>query len=291
MGRFLLLSGIVLCACFTAAAQVTSYTPVGELPASGLVPSLLPVAPVRCGTPPTLADIQAQSFYASTNVMSAARAAQLKITFFGSISGDYAKNDQVIIADFQRGKECLATDGSTWLLYGQTLRTTVRASKLEVSGSMTLALAAASATITNQKNFVKVESLGLPSAVQKLMLEAEKLASSGLTVENYSKFMDKVGEAKTKALEEAGDVVLIGVIEETTNDDLIRAVTQAFALENIKKGRSCLDAVEDYKRKDPVQRQIITDTYNLVAKGCDASSNDSKEKARQLLNNVEVKQK
>jgi len=237
-----------------------------------------------------LAEIQDQQFRAFITVMSAEYAAHLGITFVGSISGDFAADDMVVVSDLKRGKECLATDGHTQLLYGQVMRSTVRTSNLQGKASVTLAIVAASATITNQRNFVEVESNGLPTAVQTLMLEAKNVAASGLTVETYGKFIDKVGAAEKEALKPLGSVVLIGVAVDVTDSELIAAITRAFALEYIGRGRGCLDAIQAYKRTGADQEQIIRKTYETIAKGCDASAYPAREKARELLNGIEVRQ-
>lgn len=291
MRRLLLLFAIVLCGCLIAAAQVASYTPVGKLPTLGAPSGVLRAAAAGCAAPPTLPDIQNQIFHSSVTVMNAQYAAQLGIKFIGSIDGNFARDDLVIVSDLQRGKECLATDGRTQLLYGQAMRSTVRTSKLEVKASVTLAIVAASATISNKQNFVEVETLGLPQPVQAFMLAAKNLASSGLTVENYGKFNDKITEAQTEALKPAGSVVLIGIIEDITDSDLIASVTRAFALAYISGGHPCSDAIKDYERSGPDQQRIIRNTYDAVAKSCDAPSDAFRHKAQELLNGVEVRQR
>lgn len=289
MRWFLLLSGIILCVCFTAVAQVSPYTPVGGLPSTGRL-GVLRAAAAGCTTPPTLPEIQDQLFRGWVSVMSTGYAVQLGITFAGSGSGNYAQDDIVIVSDLQRGKKCLATDGHTELLYGQALRSTVRTSKIELKPSMSLAIVAASATINNRQNYVEVQTLGLPAPVQALMLAAQNLASSGLTVENYGKFMDKITEAKTEALKPVGSVVLIGIVDDITDNDLIASVTRAFALSYIGRGRTCSDTIEAYKRSGADQQQIIRNTYTSVAKGCDAPSHAVQQKAQDLLNGVAIRQ-
>lgn len=284
--RWLLLPvAIVLCGCLIAAAQAPTYTPLGELPARGAASGVLRAAANGCSTPPTLAEIQDQHFEGSESTYSAAYAAQLGIKFIG-VDGNFALDDLVLVSDLVRGKECLATDGHTRLLYGQAMRAIVRTSKLDVKTSVTLAIIAASATISRKENFVKMQSMGLPSKVQALMLDAENLASSGLTVENYGKFQDKITEAKKEALQPAGSVVLIGLIEDVKDNDLIASVTRAFALAYLSEGHPCSDAIRDYHRTD--QQKIIQTTYDAVAKGCARPSDAARQKARELLDGVEV---
>ena len=288
MRRLLLLLAIVLCSSPIAPAQVPAYTPVGKLPTGGPASDVLRAAASGCNPTPTLPDIQDQNFSASVSVFSAAYAAQLGIKFVG-IDGNFALDDLVLVSDLYRGKECLATDNHTRLLYGQTMRSIVRTSKLDVKVSVTLAIIAASATISRKENFVKTESMGLPSTVQSLMLDAENLASSGLTVENYGKFQDKITEARKEALKPAGSVVLIGIIEDINDTDLIASVTRAFALAYISEGRPCSDAIKDYHRTD--QQKIIQNAYDAVAKSCEKPSDAARQKARELLNDVEVTQR
>lgn len=285
MRRLLLLVAIVLCSCLIAIAQAPAYTPVGKLPTPGPASGVLRAAANGCSTPPSLPEIQDQIFDASVSVLSAAYAAQLGIKFIG-IDGSFALDDLVLVSDFYRGKECLAADNHTRLLYGQAMRSIVRTSKLDVKASVTLAIIAASATISRKENFVKTESMGLPPKVQELMLDAQNLASSGLTVENYGKFQDKITEAKKEALKPAGSVVLLGIIEDISDSDLIASVTRAYSLAYISEGRSCMDAIKDYHRTD--QQKIIQNTYDAVAKSCGNPSDAARQRAKELLGDVEV---
>ena len=86
-----------------------------------------------------------------------------------------------------------------------------------------------------------------------------------------------------------GSDLCCALIEDITDSDLINSVTRAFALAHISEGHPCSEAIEAYKR--PYQQQIIRDTYIAVAKSCETPSDAVRQKAGELLNDVEVRQR
>ena len=208
------------------------------------------------------------------------------------VTGSFNANDRVIVDDQFRGLECTATDGHTRLLYGQTMRTTAITSQLKVEGGVTFAIVAANATITRQASSIEVETLGLPQSVQVKMLEVKAAAASGLTVENYGEFIKKLKEANQLAITDGGQgsVQRIGIIADLADDDLVKALATAFSLQRIKDGRDCNNAINAFKTKSTVASNAIHSTYDSVAHGCDASASAVKDKARSLLNGIEVAQ-
>lgn len=247
---------------------------------------------LECATPPTLQQVIDADFKSRIEVMSTARAASLKITWFGNASGSGAINEMVIVSQIARGAVCTAKDGKTRLLYGQTAFVTVLVCEWDGKGEVTFPVIAATATLKSRQYRVETEVRGFPSSTKVKFNEAKLAASTGITVENYAKFIEKEQAAESDAAASTtGAVQYIGVVMESGEQALARSAIEAYTLQAISEGRGCLDAAARYKQKTDQSSAIITDTYTAITKSCGGVDDASKAKARMLLNGLEVKQK
>ena len=70
-------------------------------------------AAYACSKPPSVEELRRASFTTSMTVLTAEQAAKLKISFSGSVSGQFDRSQQVVVSQVGRMKECLAQDGKT----------------------------------------------------------------------------------------------------------------------------------------------------------------------------------
>jgi len=283
----------VLMFCAHPAKSDERFVPVGRLWSDSSDKATVPANSLECPTEkiPTLSSIQTKQFRSFTSVMSASRAAKLSINFYGSATGSFQSSDLVVVADTRRGDTCLARDGKTTLLYGQTTRVTVLLKQLQVDGQVNFAVVAANATMTGKSNFVEVDSFGVPAEVQQELLKVKTVVSSGgLNVENFSRFSDQLNKTEALALTAPnGSVERIAILDTLNESEFRRGIAATFALYYISQGKGCEVAIKDFKAKTPESKSGIQDTYDLVTNGCVVSPS-GRGKAGELLDKVSVKQ-
>lgn len=250
---------------------------------------IMSVDAMECATPPTLQQVMDADLKTRIEVMSTARAASLKISWFGSAGGSGSANEMVIVSQVARGAVCTAKDGKTQLLYGQTAFVTVLVGEWDAKLEVTFPIVAASATLKNRRYMVDAEVRGFPADVKVKFNEAKHAAVSGLTVENYATFIDKLKLAESAAVASTtGAVQHIGPVMDSATQALARGAVGAFALQMMSEGRGCLDATSRYPQKTPESTTLITDAYTTVTGGCGGVDDAHKRKARELLNGIRV---
>ena len=248
-------------------------------------------AAYACSKPPSVEELRRASFTTSMTVLTAEQAAKLKISFSGSVSGQFDRSQQVVVSQVGRMKECLAQDGKTRLLYGHVVRTTVLLSNYSVGADASLAVVAAQATIKNASNRVELQAIGVPDQeVQTKLQEAKNALGGSLKVETFGDFDKKRTEAELLAVKSTKVTSeRLGVVGELVDEGSLQAMfTRAFAMQWIADGRDCQRALRDYKNPVPAVEAVIVDTYNTVAQGCNPDS-IGRERAKKLLGLIEVR--
>ena len=115
-----------------------------------------------CAATPAVAD--AVNFRDDAYLLDRDVAAQLKVNFFGSITGSVDTNTKVFVRELSKFANCKATDGTGNVMYGSSLRATVLIDTGDIAGGVNFAIAAASATVKAHSVQVRVESLGFGDA-------------------------------------------------------------------------------------------------------------------------------
>ena len=248
----------------------------------------------ECANPPSVADLRNARFATSLTVLTAEQAAKLKITFGGSVSGQVDRNQQVVISQAGRMKDCLAKDGKTRLLYGHVVRTTVLLSNYSVGTDVSLAIVAAQATIKGASNRVELEAIGIPDTAVQVKLQDAKntLGGRSLIVENFGDFDKKRGEAESLAVSssQVGSTRL-GILGEPVSLQTVQSsLAQIFALQSMAQGRDCQRTITDFKVRTTETEGVIRSVFDQVAGGCSPDA-VAKEKAKQLLGQFELRQK
>lgn len=150
---------------------------------------------------------------------------------------------------------------------------------------------AASGTLKRASYMVAVEARGFPPDVKTKLTEVEQAAASGLTVESYGKFWEKLQAAKAAAeTAQGGAVQYIGVVVDDAEQALERGAVSTFALQMVAEGRGCQDAVQRYRLKTPESPGLIMTAYETLTGGCAGVTEAQKLKARKLLNGLRVEQ-
>lgn len=312
----------VLFSSLSSNAIAASYTPVGNTDAPGLPqkqekistsnlvglkkgmfsslmvetkglkqddkPAGLPV----CANPPTVEDIGGD-FEMNRYVMTKSTGAKLNI-IGGAIGGGGEINADQLIAvfDFSRSKECIATDGKSRVVYGQSIRTVMTFASADAKADVTFPLVAASATIAGKTSTIGVKNIGFNDS--NMAAKAATLSQIQFSVEKYDEFMKL--HAELVALATNGNtqkkVERLGVISELDEDEIRSTLPTAFGIQQIKDGKSCVEAKAKYKpNTDTEALKAIEATYKYIAGTCESSlpSGVSIAKAKEYLRGMTVK--
>ncbi|HEV7646136.1 MAG TPA: hypothetical protein VGO50_19525 [Pyrinomonadaceae bacterium] len=250
-------------------------------------PSLAPNAFPVCDSPPTLQQIGANTEYNQT-LMSTTAALKAGLPFL-KLEGSL--NQMVLIRDYTRSAACLASDNATTMKYGQTIRMIITIANYSAQGDLSLPVVAANATINNKNNRVNIVVYGLSNPGINTIIG--NLASKELNVESYGDFTKATSELI--ALIDKSDTVKtverLGIIPNVAvPTDYKVGVVMGFALTQITKGKSCLEAKTAFKSPtDPISK-AIDDTYAFIIGGCDSTKPSDRNKldARDQLLNLKV---
>lgn len=251
------------------------------------VPAGKPAAFSECVPAPNLNDISG-ILEASRTTLSGSQAYKLGIVA-GNV--DVAANQMVVVQDYSRVKECLANDGQTRLMYGQAIRTVISISNFDAKANLTLPAIAATATIGGKSNSVQIKILGFSNPRMQALVGG--ISGKELNVESYGEFAKIHGElialsadaGTTQSLER------IGIVAGEDSDWIKGDVVTAFALQQIKDGRSCNDARARYKNSNNPSAEEINRTYGLIVGACSSAppNNQQKNKASDYLEGLQVK--
>lgn len=244
----------------------------------------------ECSPAPTTADLGGSYRISSTQLT---RAAALKLNIpVGNIAT--SANDMVFVQDYARTKECLASDGQTTVLYGQTIRTIITIKNTDVQAGLTLPVIAANATISGKNNSIEIQILGFENP--QIPVLTSKIFGHTLTVETYEEFSKIQSDLVKLTADPASTptVARIGVIPEQEPDDPIilkNHVVTTFALQQIKDGISCNAAKSRFKLPSDPSAKAIEQTYNMVMTACSSTAPSPLQKAQALdyLQGLQVK--
>jgi hypothetical protein len=255
------------------------------------VPSVAPAAASvlpKCDAPPQLADISGTFKYNQT-LLTTAAALKLGV---GPLGLGGSGSQQLVVREWNRVEPCVATDGKTVVLYGQSIRTVIAVATVDAKADLSLAALAANATLSRRSAQVSIEAIGLSNP--KMDLAVATLAAKELTVETYADFakvqgtlLELLNDGDTKT-----SVKRVGIRSEATEQDLLEAVATAYGLYQLKNGVSCQQAKAQFpKAADAGATAAIEGVYSKLGLSCDATARGKIEKLRaeQLLVGIQVK--
>ena len=280
-------------ATVATAQSIRGYTPLGVSPAFS--PPSVPFSPdlrdipklaPECQNIPSVAEIQ-RGFRLNEMLLTSSVALKLDIAF---VSLGTTQNQLVFVQDFSRTKECLATDGNTVLLYGQTIRTVITLSDWSRKGGLSLPFIAADAELNNKRHLINIDVRGFTNP--EMVRAANELSGKVMNVENYAKFSSIQKRLTDLAADQntVHHVERLGVIANIDEGSTKQALAISFAVKQIERGRSCFEAIDRFRDRNAITEIAIRDAYTTLVGACDASSPDTvaKAKAKQYLLGLKV---
>lgn len=240
----------------------------------------------ECTPAPLLNDVSGNFDYRRT-LLSSSAAVKLGIPVSNVTSSG---NQMVLVQDYSRTKECLATDSQTRLLYGQTIRTVITIANFDAQANLTLPAIAASATISGKSNSIQIQIMGFSNPQIPTIIAG--IAGKELNVESYGEFA-KIHSDLIKLTADAGTTQTmsrIGIIANEEPDNLKSNVVASFALQQIKDGKSCNEAKAKFKQPTEPWSKAIDQTYSLLMGQCSSAtpSNQQKSQASDHLQGLKV---
>lgn len=228
------------------------------------LPSALPV----CDPVPTVLNLTGTFEYHQA-LLSTDTAIQLGLPVANVNS---SQNEMVVVRDYSKSVQCLATDQKTILIYGQAIRTIITVDDYDTKIGLSLAAIAASATLAGKNDQVNIQVLGFDNAAFAPIFSS--IANQELNVDTYSKYAD-VESQFIKLTTDNGtalSVARLGVVPDNTGSTLQNSVVVAYALQEISNGNSCSTAKGNIDNITNDVSAGITSTYTIVADGCDSNS-------------------
>ena len=200
-------------------------------------------------------------------------------------------NQMVLVQEYSRAKECLASDNKTRLLYGQTIRTIITIANFDAQTNLTLPAIAASATIAGKSNSLQIQILGFSNPQIPVLIAG--ISGKELNVETYGEFA-KIQSSLIGLTADAAttsSMIRLGIVTAEESDNLKNNVVAAFALQQIKDGRSCSDAKARYRQPSDPSANTIDQTYEFIMSSCSsvAPNLQEKTKASDYLQGLQIK--
>lgn len=291
-------ASIVLALCaLSPICFAQRYTPIGKSPVKSpsrgglglalvLKPSIL-----HCDPVPTWNQIKTKQFDTHLQIMTAAQAASLNVTFVGSASGSYNADQLLAVSDSSRVAPCIATDGKTTLYYGETIRTVVAMNDYTVKGNASFAVVAATATADGKSNSVDLYEIGFgdPKLDAKLVFAKQTLGGAGINIEDYSDFIKAYNAAESYALTiSKPGIDLVASDVQLPSTAYADTLASAWAIQKIAQGYGCEDAISKYKLQGQQYENDINSVYDAIAGGCGVDD-VARAKAKELLNGLQIK--
>lgn len=232
----------------------------------------------ECSPVPTINDVSGSLDYRRT-LLSSSAAIKLGISV-GNVST--TGNQMVLVQDYSRTKECLATDNQTRLVYGQTIRTIITIANFDAQANLTLPAIAASATIGGKSNSLQIQIFGFSNPQIPIIVSG--ISGKELNVETYGEFA-KIHSELIRLTADAAttpSMTRLGIVTAEEPDDLKSNVVAAFALQQIKDGKSCNDAKANYKQPSKPSASAIDQTYGFIMNACSSVTPNAQQKAKAL---------
>jgi hypothetical protein len=240
------------------------------------------------GNVPTAQQVKNGKFETHTVVKTGSELAKLNIAWFG---GSFDANQLYAISDAGKSATCLAKDGKTTVHYGQVIRAVIEMKDYKVDASASIAIVAASATVSGKTNTVDLYEIGYADPpLDQMLVEAKGLVSgSGINIENYSKYTDAVINAQKYAVGLPNPGIEVVACETPlTSDDVSLSLAVSWAVKEISEGRGCDDAVKAFRSQGTIYEDAIKSVYTSVAGACGVDA-VGKAKAKQLLNGLKIR--
>ncbi len=266
-----------------------AYIPLGKpkVAASGLgAGPTLQCAPSDI---PTAAQLKTKKFDTHMAIITASQAASLNITF-GAIALSGNADQLLAVSDSGRSAPCTATDGKTTVYYGQSIRTVIAMNDYTVKAGASIAIVAATATVSGKTNSVDLYEIGFgdPGLDAKLVAAKATVGGSGITIENYSSFLTAFNAADTYAVSLTNPGIDIVAYDGLTNN-FGDALADAWAIQSIAQGTACESAVKGFKQTLQSFQDDIRNVYTQLTGGCSGVDAVGKAKAQQILNGLKIK--
>lgn len=225
-----------------------------------------------CIPAPTVKDI-AGKYELHTSFISSSEA--LKLGFnVGSLEAN--GNQMLMIQDYLKGKECLATDKKTKVLYGQSIRTIIKLSDWDTKLGLSFPVIAADATLNHKNHQLHVYSYGMENVKINDLLAG--VSGKVFDVDTYSNFIkvqsDLIKLVDDKTTQKSVERLAIIPINQNINDYKTNVIT-AYALQQISNKSSCSKAKENLAKhnngdlSDKSYEALVEDIYKNVSGTCD----------------------
>lgn len=279
---------LTLMCLWTSFANAQGYTPVGRKPPHGTFALLLDTQACKPGDIPTAATLRTKRFETRTTIRTGAELAKLNVSWLGGIGGSLNASSLYAVSDTGKFAECLSQDGKTTVDYGQVVRMMIQMNNYSVDANASIAIVAASATVSGKSNTVDLYEIGYGDSQldSKLIAAKQSVGGSGVNIDNYSDFIKAVYAAEQYATTIANPgIEVVGYVP--APDDIAQAVAISWAIKEISEGWGCDDAVKNFKG-DVRYGDAIRSTYNSVAGSCGVDDS-GKQKALQLLNGLKIR--
>lgn len=192
------------------------------------------------------------------------------------------------VSDTGKFAECLSQDGKTTVEYGQVVRMIIQMNNYTVDANASIAIVAASATVSGKSNSVDLYEIGYGDNQldAKLIAAKQSVGGSGVNIDNYSDFIKAVYAAEQYATTISNPgIEIVGYVPPV--DDVAQNIAVAWAVKEISEGWGCDDAAKNFKG-DARYADAIRSTYESIAGGCGVDDN-AKQKASQLLNGLRIR--
>lgn len=242
----------------------------------------------RCVVMPTIAEVATLGKFRE-RLYTATQAGNAGILAVGG-KFEFSGSQLLYISDYTRAKGCPTADGKNEVLYGQVIRTILTLSEWNAKGAISLPILAADATLNSKGHTITIEHYGFGGP--KITALIAQINGKTFNVETFGEY--KRIQSELINLMDAADSIKsierVGIVSTETDTSLQDASIIAFALQQIKDGKSCVEAKNKIKTIDASTSRTIENTYNAVMgkTGTEAPTPGERDRARSLLAGFKV---
>jgi len=237
---------------------------------------------------PTLDEVNSGKAQYSDRYYSAKEATRLGIPV---VNATATRDYLVIVRDYKRWKTCPAADGKGTLEYGQVIRAVIEVLSYDASMTLDLASIAAQGTINRRRQYFYLYKDGISNPAIDEIIAA--VSGKVFDVENYALYQNIMpqliklfSDPKTQL-----SVNLIGIIPPVDDPDFLYAPVRAYALCQIAKGITLVEAQKRFAASEHDKLASILSTYQFIMDEDYASvpSAEHKERAKKILGDLKIK--
>lgn len=140
----------------------------------------------------------------------------------------------------------------------------------------------ASGTIGGKSNSLQIQILGFSNP--KIPIIVSGISEKELNIETYGEFEKIHSELIRLAADSATtpSMTRLGIDTVEEPDNLKSNIATAFALQQIKDGKSCNDAKANYKQPSEPSASAIDQTYGFIMNACSSVTPNAQQKAKAL---------